>query len=141
MTRGQAALVLDTEIDGRFNQAASLLDAGIRSLMAAPMLDPDGTRGMIVIGSRLAIRAYSEDDMQLLASLASVASVVLLSSTALRSRDEAVSGKPTLAMVTHQQLSVPYQESVAHSRARRPVLLLSDQVANQRLRALPQQIR
>lgn len=73
--RGQAALVLDTAVDERFNQAMSLLDAGVRSLVAAPLLDPAGALGMIVLGSTLGIRQFTEGDMELLTSLASVAAM------------------------------------------------------------------
>ncbi len=72
---GQAALVLDAQTDERFNEAVSLLDAGVRSLVAAPLLDPDGALGMIVLGSRLTVRQFAEEDMELLASLASVAAM------------------------------------------------------------------
>jgi sigma-B regulation protein RsbU (phosphoserine phosphatase) len=72
---GQAALVLDAETDERFHEAMSLLDAGVRSLVAAPLLDPDGAVGLIVLGSRLTVRQFDEDDMELLASLASVAAM------------------------------------------------------------------
>ncbi len=75
MEKGQAALVLDAEIDQRFNQAESLISAGIRSLVAAPLLDPKGAMGMILLSSTLAIRQFTEEDMELLASLASVASM------------------------------------------------------------------
>jgi serine phosphatase RsbU (regulator of sigma subunit) len=71
----QAALVLDAQTDERFHEAMSLLDAGVRSLVAAPLLDPDGALGLIVLGSRLTVRQFSEDDMELLASLASVAAM------------------------------------------------------------------
>jgi len=37
---GQAALVLDAQTDERFHEAMSLLDAGVRSLVAAPLLAP-----------------------------------------------------------------------------------------------------
>jgi len=73
--KGQAALVLDTTVDERFNQAMSLLDAGIRSLVAAPLLDPTGALGLIVLGSTLGIRQFTEGDMELLTSLASVAAM------------------------------------------------------------------
>jgi serine phosphatase RsbU (regulator of sigma subunit) len=73
--KGQAALVLDTTVDERFNQAMSLLDAGVRSLVAAPLLDPTGALGMIVLGSTLGIRRFTEGDMELLTSLASVAAM------------------------------------------------------------------
>ncbi len=72
---GQAALVLDAQTDERFNEAMSLLDAGVRSLVAAPLLDPDGALGLIVLGSRLTVRQFEEADMELLASLASVAAM------------------------------------------------------------------
>ncbi len=72
---GQAALVLDAQTDERFHEAMSLLDAGVRSLVAAPLLDPDGALGLIVLGSRLTVRQFAEEDMELLASLASVAAM------------------------------------------------------------------
>jgi serine phosphatase RsbU (regulator of sigma subunit) len=73
--KGQAALVLDTTVDERFNQAMSLLDAGVRSLVAAPLLDPAGALGMIVLGSTLGVKHFTEGDMELLTSLASVAAM------------------------------------------------------------------
>ncbi len=74
---GMAALVLDTLQDERFNQAMSLMNAGVRSLVAAPLLDPEGPLGMIVLGSRLHVRQFSEEDMELLVSLAAVAAMRL----------------------------------------------------------------
>jgi len=73
--KGLAALVLDTHTDERFADAVSLVNAGVRCLVAAPLLDPDGARGMIVLGSRAHIRQFTEDDMELLVSLASVAAL------------------------------------------------------------------
>jgi serine phosphatase RsbU (regulator of sigma subunit) len=71
----QAALVLDAQTDERFQEAMSLLDAGVRSLVAAPLLDPEGALGLIVLGSRLTVRQFSEEDMEVLALLASVAAM------------------------------------------------------------------
>lgn len=73
--KGLAALVLDAQADDRFSEAASILSAGIRSLVAAPLLDPEGPLGMIVLGSKLAVRQFTEEDMELLVSLASVAAL------------------------------------------------------------------
>jgi len=72
---GQAALVFDAATDERFNQAVSLLGAGVRSLIAAPLLDPHGPLGMIVLSSSLGVRRFTEDDMELLSSLASIAAM------------------------------------------------------------------
>ena len=73
--KGLAALVLDAEVDDRFNKAMSILGAGVRSLVAAPLLDPDGPLGMMVLGSTFNVRRFNEEDMQLLTSLASVAAM------------------------------------------------------------------
>lgn len=73
--KGMAALVLDTGTDERFAGSESLLLAGIRSLLAAPLLDPDGALGMIVLASKLAHRTFKEEDLELLLSLASVAAL------------------------------------------------------------------
>lgn len=73
----QAALVLDAQTDERFAAAQSILSSGIRSLVAAPLLDDAGALGMIVLSSRAHVRRFSEEDMEMLASLASVAAMRL----------------------------------------------------------------
>ncbi len=73
--KGMAALVLDASTDVRFKDAASLLAAGVRSLVAAPLLSPEGSLGMIAVESMARERQFTEDDMELLASLASVAAL------------------------------------------------------------------
>jgi sigma-B regulation protein RsbU (phosphoserine phosphatase) len=73
--KGLAALVLDVASDDRFAQAQSIVASGVRSLVAAPLLGPDGTLGMIALNSRLHVRQFSEEDMELLTSLASVAAM------------------------------------------------------------------
>ena len=75
--KGLAALVLDVESDERFAAAHSMLATGIRSLVAAPLLDDKGALGMIVLSSRVGVRQFSEGDMELLVSLASIAALRL----------------------------------------------------------------
>lgn len=70
-----AALVVDADQDERFAGASSLRDAGVRSLVAAPLLDPDGGLGMIVLCSSASERQFSQADLELLVSLASVAAM------------------------------------------------------------------
>ncbi len=89
----QAALVLDTASDERFAAAQSILDSGVRSLLAAPLLQGERTLGLIVLSSRLSVRQFGEDDLALLVSLASVAAmrihnVELLAEAAERRRLE-----------------------------------------------------
>ena len=70
-----AAVVLDAQTDERFAQAQSIMASGVRSLVAAPLLDPEGCLGIIVLNSRIHVRQFSEADMDLLTSLASVAAL------------------------------------------------------------------
>lgn len=75
--KGMAALVYDTRTDPRFSKSNSILGVGIRSLVAAPLLDSGECMGMIVLDSRAGVRRFSEEDMELLVALASVAALRL----------------------------------------------------------------
>jgi serine phosphatase RsbU (regulator of sigma subunit) len=75
--KNMAALVLDTLTDVRFAEAPSILFSGVRSLVAAPLLGPEGSLGMIVLESRLQVRQFGEEDLELLVSLAAVAALHL----------------------------------------------------------------
>ena len=54
--KGLTALVQDAFLDERFEQAESVHLAGVRSLVAAPLLDAEGTLGMIVLFSKAPAR-------------------------------------------------------------------------------------
>ena len=71
----QAALVCDVATDDRFSAAASIRMSGVRSLIAAPFYDEGGPMGMIALDSRAFVRPFTEDDLELLTSLAAVASL------------------------------------------------------------------
>jgi serine phosphatase RsbU (regulator of sigma subunit) len=73
--KGMAALVLDAQTDRRFADATSMLNAGVRSLIAAPLLDPKGALGFMVLSSNAALREFSDEDLDLLVTLASVAAM------------------------------------------------------------------
>lgn len=73
--RGAAALVTDAALDDRFAGAQSILAAGIRSILAAPLSDAEGCLGMVALYSRIHVRQFSEDDLELLVSLASAAAL------------------------------------------------------------------
>ncbi|MCZ6726290.1 MAG: SpoIIE family protein phosphatase [Acidobacteria bacterium] len=75
--QGQAALVLDVAEDQRFAEAESIVASGVRSLIAAPLADADGSIGMIALNSRLHRHQFSEADMELLTSLGAVAALRL----------------------------------------------------------------
>lgn len=73
--KGQVALVLDAQTDQRFAAAESIMSSGVRSLIAAPLIDSAGTHGMMVLSSRVHVRRFSEQDMELLTALGSVAAL------------------------------------------------------------------
>ena len=73
--KGQVALVLDAQTDQRFAAAESIMSSGVRSLIAAPLIDSGGSQGMIVLSSRVHVRRFSEQDMELLTALGSVAAM------------------------------------------------------------------
>lgn len=73
--KGMAALVHDIDHDDRFQAAHSIITSGVRSLVAAPLLDSDQTLGMILLDSRGRAKQFNEDDMALLVSLGSIAAL------------------------------------------------------------------
>ena len=75
VTENGMALVVDATSDARFKSSQSIVSSGLRSIVAAPLLDPDGCLGVIVLASQLHVRRFSEEDMELLVSLASAAAL------------------------------------------------------------------
>ena len=73
--KGVAALVTDASLDERFAAAESIVVSGVRSLVAAPLLDSEGCLGMIVLSARRRAHPFVEGDMELLAALASAAAL------------------------------------------------------------------
>jgi serine phosphatase RsbU (regulator of sigma subunit) len=96
--RGLAALVQDASLDERFASAESIMIAGVRSIVAAPLLGPDGCLGMIVLHSRARVRQFSEEDMELLVSLAAAA--------ALRVRNLALTEEAAERRLLERELSL-----------------------------------
>ena len=102
--KGMAALVLDVETDERFAHAQSILSSGIRSLVAAPLLDAEGSLGMVALNSRVHKRQFDEEDMELLVSLASVA--------ALRIRNVALAEEAAERRLLEEELKLARQIQV-----------------------------
>ena len=75
MGKSKPALVLDAAMDERFSGSDSIIVSGVPSVLAAPLVDADGTLGLIVLSSRVSVRQFSEQDLDLLVSLASAAAL------------------------------------------------------------------
>jgi len=112
--KGLAALVLDAQTDSRFANAESLLGSGVRSLMAAPLLTPEGALGMIALDSRLHVRQFGEEDLELLVGLAAVA--------ALRIRNVALAEEAAERRRMQEELALARRIQVALLPARMPEL-------------------
>ncbi len=77
--RGQAALAVDVRSDERFADSKSILASGARSICAAPLLYEEHRFGMIALSSSLQTKVFAEEDLELLAALASVTALRLRS--------------------------------------------------------------
>jgi len=110
--KGAAALVLDAQSDQRFSGSESILFSGVRSILAAPLSDADGCLGMIVLYSSIQVRRFTEQDLELLASLATVA--------AIRIRNIAHAEAAAARKVVDHELSLAREVQMAMLR-RRPL--------------------
>jgi serine phosphatase RsbU (regulator of sigma subunit) len=103
--KGTAALVSDISMDERFSAAQSIIGSGIRSILAAPIGDAGGCLGMVTIYSRVHVRRFSEQDLELLVSLASAA--------ALRLRNVALAEEAAARRVQDRELALAHDIQMA----------------------------
>lgn len=103
--KATAALVSDIAIDDRFAGSDSIVGAGIRSILAAPIGDATGCVGMVAIYSRAHVRRFSEEDLELLVSLASAA--------ALRIRNVALAEEAASRRVQDRELALAHDIQMA----------------------------
>src|SRR5688572_18974054 len=112
--KGLAALVEDISADDRFNQAQSIMSSGVRSLVAAPLLDGEGCHGLIVLSSRVNVRSFTEQDMEELVFLASAA--------AMRIRNIALAEDAAKRKVMEKELALARQIQMALLTAELPAV-------------------
>lgn len=103
--KSQPALVLDAALDERFAGADSIVASGIRSVLAAPLVDAGGTLGLITLCSRASMRQFSEQDLDMLVSLASAAT--------LRVRNVALAEEAAARKVLEHELSIAHEIQMA----------------------------
>jgi serine phosphatase RsbU (regulator of sigma subunit) len=98
--KGKPALVLDAALDDRFAASKSLIMSGIRSVVAAPLSDADGSIGMIALSTSAHVRQFADQDLEMLVSLASAA--------ALRVRNVALAEEAAARKVLDRELSLAH---------------------------------
>jgi serine phosphatase RsbU (regulator of sigma subunit) len=98
--KGKPALVMDAALDERLAGSESIIVSGVRSVVAAPLIDGDGVLGLIVLSSRAGVRKFTEHDLDLLVSLASAA--------ALRVRNVALAEEAAERRVLERELAIAH---------------------------------
>ncbi|MDQ1680369.1 MAG: hypothetical protein QOI42_1228, partial [Frankiaceae bacterium] len=118
--KGQPALVLDAAYDERFAGSDSIVSSGIRSIVAAPLVDAEGALGLITLSSRLAVRQFTQPDLDMLVSIASAA--------ALRVRNVALADELAARRVVEHELALAHDVQMAmlpREMPRRPEVALA----------------
>lgn len=110
--RATPVLVLDAALDVRFAGADSIVASGVRSVLAAPLTDASGTLGLIALCSRASVRQFSDQDLDMLMSLASAA--------ALRVRNVALAEEAAARKVLEHELAIAHDIQMAMLPRDRP---------------------
>ena len=110
--KGTPALVLDAAVDERFASSESIMMSGVKSVLAAPLTDADGTIGLIALCSRASVRQFAPPDLEMLVSLASAA--------VLRVRNTALAEEAAARRVLEHELSLAHDMQMAMLPRRLP---------------------
>jgi len=110
--KGRSALVLDAAVDERFSGSESLIMSGVRGVLAAPLSDAEGTMGMIALVSRLSVRPFTQQDLDMLESLAAAA--------ALRVRNVALAEEAAARKVLERELALAHDMQMSMLPRRMP---------------------
>ena len=84
---GEMVLTSNAQDDDRFSDALSIKEYGLRSVMCAPLVDDDGSIGVIYADNRVRLGAFEEDDLSFLETFAAQASSVLVRARITADRD------------------------------------------------------
>lgn len=114
MGKRAPALVLDAAYDDRFSGSASMVASGIRSIVAAPIVDAEGPFGLITMCSRIAVRQFSQQDLDLLVTIATAAG--------LRIRNVALADELASRRVLEHELRVAHDVQMAMLPRAMPVV-------------------
>jgi sigma-B regulation protein RsbU (phosphoserine phosphatase) len=81
------------------------MSSGIRSIVAAPLVDAEGTLGLITLCSRIAVRQFAQADLDVLVSIASA--------VALRVRNVALADELAARRVIEHELALAHDVQMA----------------------------
>lgn len=98
--KGKSALVMDAAVDERFSGSESIIMSGVRGVLAAPLSDAEGTLGLIALVSSVSARRFTQEDLEMLESLASAA--------ALRVRNVALAEEAAARRVLEREMALAH---------------------------------
>jgi serine phosphatase RsbU (regulator of sigma subunit) len=108
--RGRSVLTIDAQADERFRRSDSILLSGIRSILAVPLVVSrqqvpisGQILGMIYVDNPMSAGAFTEEDQQLLATVASIAAIKIENALLLEQRLESERIKHQLAQARDLQ--------------------------------------
>ena len=112
---GLTAHVLGLDSNPDWQQAGSMVDQGVKSLIAAPLTDTQGSLGMIAMTSQQPESPFGDRELELLVSIASISSLrirnLLLTEDAVRKSFEAEQIDRELKLARRIQLGLLPAES------------------------------
>jgi serine phosphatase RsbU (regulator of sigma subunit) len=86
VNNGQSILTSDAQQDERFRGHQSIMLGSIRSVMAVPLSVEKQVIGMIYVDSPMSVNIFTNDDLQLLTTMASVAAIKIENALLLEQR-------------------------------------------------------
>ncbi len=86
--RGRSVLTSDALADERFRRRESIILSGIRSIMAVPLSVNKQVIGMIYVDSPMSVNCFSDEDLQLLTTIGSVAAIKIENALLVEQRIE-----------------------------------------------------
>jgi adenylate cyclase len=92
----QGVLTSDALDDQRFKSSQSIINLGVRSCMAVPLLTGTEVRGVMFLDSRERVGAFTTKDLEVLSAIASQATIALENSELIRKIEESAAKRSFL---------------------------------------------
>jgi serine phosphatase RsbU (regulator of sigma subunit)/pSer/pThr/pTyr-binding forkhead associated (FHA) protein len=85
---GQALLTSNAQEDERFKDRASIVLEGVRSVLAVPISDHQQVIGMIYVDSPIRVNVFTDDDLRMLTTIATIAGIKIENALLVEQRIE-----------------------------------------------------
>lgn len=123
---GTSLLTSNAQTDSRFQEASSIRELGLRSVICAPLPSPEGPLGVLYVDNRARLGAFHKDDLTFLESFASQAAGVIDRANLQTQHDRVreLFGRYVASSVVDEILNHPGQALMAHRK--RVTVMFSD---------------